>query len=223
MVKVSLDIPKDIYNQLNKLSESINQNAEETINEILDAVTFDLRSITESEKIDIIQHSLRYLISRQLTSARLIDNSLFKKVLKELDAEGLFRVSDMTLDLDDNSIWIHFDGLKGNNLVVHSLDVIINGLTSLKADYMVEVDEEDYETKWKVEEHAKRIMRTRTELPEEFHELDPWEISVGEQEMTFFSLRVEFSEPSLVHLPSIPAISKLFEKILVKAGVSKSL
>ena len=128
----------------------------------------------------------------------------------------------MTLDLYDNSIWIHYNGQTGNKLFVHSFDVTFTALASLSAEYMVEVEEEDDETIWKVEEHANRIQASYDELPEEFRNLDPWEISVSSDDATYFYLKVDFSEPSLDYLPSIPAISQLFEKILASAGVSKS-
>ena len=222
MVEISLEIPKGIYDQIIKLSETFSQDVEETINEVLDAACFDVKWLVESKKKDVIPISVMNKISNRLDSGRMIDNSLFKNVLKELDADGLFRVSDMTLDLEDNSIWIHYDGLEGSNLFVHSFDVTITGLWSLTADYLVEVDEEDDATLWKVEEHAKRIERTRNELPVEFRELDPWEISVSSDDATFFYLRAEFSEPSLDNLPSIPAISEFFEKVLASAGVNRS-
>jgi hypothetical protein len=107
MVNFSLDIPKDIYDQLNKLSETISQDVEETINEILDAVSYDIMRLAESEKADIIRHSLRNKISSQLTSGRRIENILINNILKELNAERFFVASDMSIDLGDNRIWVY--------------------------------------------------------------------------------------------------------------------
>ena len=223
MVEISLDIPEGIYDQLNKLSETFSQDVEKTINEVLDAVSFDIRWLVESKKVDIIPLSVRYKISSRLNSGRKMDNILIDKILKELNAEGLFVASDMIIDLDDNSIWIYYDALLGCNLFVDSFDVTFSGLKSLTADCIVDVDEDDDTTLGQVEEHGMRIRRTSSELPEEFRDLDPWEFSVLPQGMTSICLRVHFSEPSLGYLPSIPAISEFFEKVLVSAGVSKSL
>ena len=223
MVQVSLDIPEAIYDLLNKLSETITQDVEETINEILDAVTFDLWRLAESEKVFISQHSLRDKISSQLSSGRRIDNSLFNNVLKELDADGLFRMSDMTLDLYDNSIWIYYDSFVGSNLFVDSFDVTFTGLKRLTADCIVEVEEDDFETLDQVKEHAMKTRRTSRKLPEEFRDLDPWEIDVLALDETNICLRVHFSEESYEYLPSIPAISTFFENVLTSAGVSKSI
>lgn len=223
MVEISLHIPEGIYNQLNKLSETISQDVEETINEILDAVTFDLLRLSESEKADIILHSLRNKISSQLTSGRRIENILINNILKELNAEGLFVASDMSIDLDDNRIWIYYEALVNSNLFVDSFDVTFTGMKRLTADYIVVVDEGDDKTLDQLEEHAMIIRHTSSELPEEFRDLDPWEIFVLAQDETSICLRVDFSEESLGYLPSIPVISEFFEKILVSAGVTKSL
>lgn len=111
----------------------------------------------------------------------------------------------------------------GSNLFVDSFDVTFTGLKSLTADCLVEVDEEDDETLGLVEEHARRIERASEELPEEFRDLDPWEIFVLPQGETFICLRAHFSEPSLGYIPSIPAISEFFENVLASAGVSRPL
>ena len=217
MVEISLDIPEAIYDQLNKLSETYSQNVEETINEVLDAVSFDTRWLVESKKVDIIPHSVRDKISGRLASGRMTDNILIDKILKELNAEGLFVASDMEIDLDENSIWINYDALLGSNLFVDSFDVTFSGLKSLTADCIIEVDEDDDTILGKIEEHAMRIRRTSSELPEEFLDLDPWEFFVLEQDEISICLRVEFSEESLGYLPSIPVISEFFEKVLVSA------
>ncbi len=88
MVKISLNIPEDIYYQLKKISETFSQDVEETINELLDAVNFDIRWLIESKKVDIIPRSVRYKISSRLDSGRMIDNILIDKILKEVNAEG---------------------------------------------------------------------------------------------------------------------------------------
>jgi len=222
MVEISLDIPEGIYNQLNKLSETFSQDVEETVNEVLDAVSFDIRWLVESKKVDIIPLSIRYKISRRLFSGRMTENILIDKILKVLNAEGHFGASDMEIDLDDNRIWIYYDALRGSNLFVDSFDVTFTGLKSLTADCIVDVAEDDHETLGRVEEHAMRIRRTSKELSEEFRDLDPWDVFVLAQDETSICLRVHFSEESLGWVPSIPAISKFFEKILVSAGVSRS-
>jgi hypothetical protein len=153
----------------------------------------------------------------------MIDNILIDKILKEVNAEGLFIASDMEIDLDDNSIWIYYDALLGSNLFVNSFDVTFTGLKCLTADCIVDVDEDDDKILGQVEEHAMRIRRTSGELPEEFRDLDPWEFFVLAQGETSICLRVHFSEESLDYLPSIPVISEFFEKVLASAGVSRSL
>jgi len=223
MVEISLDIPESIYDQLNKLSETFSQNVEETVNQVLDAVCFDTRWLVESKKVETIARGLRYKITRRLDSGKMADHSLFEKILKELNAEGHFGAGDMEIDLDDNSIWINYEGLIGSNLFVDSFDVTFSGLKRLTADCLVNVDEEDYETLGLVEEHARRIERASEELPEEFRDLDPWEISILAQGETSICLRAHFSEESLGYLPSIPAISEFFENVLASAGVSRSL
>lgn len=70
-------------------------------------------------------------------SGKMADNILFAKILKELNAEGHFGASDMEIDLDDNRIWIYYEGLIGNNLWVDSFDVTLSGLKSLTADCIV--------------------------------------------------------------------------------------
>ena len=223
MVEISLDIPQRIYDQLKTLSGMFSQDVEETVNEVLDAICFDIWWLTESKKVDVIPCSIRYKISDRLGLASMAENQLVGKILKELNAEGHFNASDMTIDLDDNSIWIYYVRLQGSNLFVDSYDVTFTGLKSLTADCILHVDEDDYETLGRIEEHALRIRSTGEELPEEFRDLDPWDVFVLAQDETSICLRVDFSEESLGWMPSIPAISEFFEKVLKNAGVNRSL
>ena len=85
----------------------------------------------------------------------------------------------------------------------------MTGLKRLTADCIIHVDKDDYETSERVQEHAQRIRRTQKELPEEFHNLDPWEVDVLVDDETSFTIRAYFSEESVGYLPSIPAISVL--------------
>jgi len=222
MVEISLDIPEIFYDQLIKLSETYSQDVEEILNELLEAVSFGIRYLDESKKVDSIPLSVGNKIISRLDSGRMADHFLFDHILKELNAEGHFVASDMEIDLDDNRIWIYYGSLRGSNLLVDSFDVTFTGLKSLTADCIVNVDEDDYDTWGQVEEHAMRIRRTHEELPEEFRDLDPWEVFVLAQDETSIGLRVHFSEPSLGYLPSIPAISEFFEKVLASAGVNRS-
>lgn len=222
MVEISLDIPESIYDQVIKLSETFSQDVDKTVNEVLDAACYDIRWLVESKKVDNIQLGLRYTLSSRLDSGEMIVNRLFDKILKELKAEGHFRVSDMEINPDDNSIWISYDGFMGSSLFVDSFDVTFTGLKKLTADCIMKVDEDDYETSGQVKEHAMRIRRTSEELPEEFRDLDYWEIFVLPEGETNICLRAHFSEESRDWLPSIPAISEFFEKVLASAGVSRS-
>jgi len=223
MVKFSLDIPEKIYDQINKLSEAYSQDVEKTVNEILDGVCFDIHWLLDSKKKDPDTLGFRYKISSRLDSGEWADHILFDKILKEFKAEGHFVKSHMEIDLDDNSIWINYQGLMGSNLLVDSFDVIFTGLKRLETECTVEVDEDDNETMWKVEEHANRIQSILDELPEEFRDLDPWEVSVSSEDVTSFCLKADFVEDSVSYLPSIPAISEFFEKVLKSAGVNKQL
>jgi hypothetical protein len=223
MVEISLDVPERIYDKLTKLSETYSQDVEETVNQVLDAVCFDRMWLVESKKVETIARGLRYKIARRLDSGKMADHSLFEKILKELNAESHFGAGDMEIDLDDDSIWINYEGLIGSNLFVDSFDITFSGLKSLTADCLVEVDEDDDGTLGQVEEHARRIKRTLEELSEEFRDLDPWEIFVLAQDEASICLRIHFSEESLGSLPSIPAISEFFENVLASAGVSRSL
>jgi hypothetical protein len=220
MVEISIDIPDSIYEQLDELSETFSQAVEETINEVLEAVIFELRWLVNLKKEDPVSRNIRSKISDQLYSARMTDGALFIKILKELNAEGLFIANDMEIDLDDNRIWIYYHALDGSNLFVDSFDVTLTGLKSLSADCIIQVDEDDYETLDKVKEHAMKVSES-SELPEEFYDLDFWEIDILAQDETSICLRADFSEESLEYLPSIPVISELFEKILTSAGVSR--
>ena len=222
-VKLSLDIPEKIYDQLSKLSETYSQDVEKTVNEILDGVCFDIHWLLEAKKKDPNTLGFRYKISSRLDSGKWADNILFDKILKEFKAEGHFVTSDMEIDLDDNSIWINYQGLMGSNLLVDSFDIFITGLKRLETECTVEVDEDDDETMWKVEEHANRIRSILDELPEGFRELDHWEVSVSSEDVTSFCLKADFVEESVSYLPSIPAISEFFEKVLKSAGVTKHL
>ncbi|MBA7600808.1 hypothetical protein ES703_07868 [subsurface metagenome] len=227
MVEISLDIPQDIYDNLKILSGAFSQDVEETVNEVLDAVArtqFNIRWLLESKENEVNPHGLRYLISHRINLGSMAERELFGKILKELNAEGgHFGAGDMTIDLDDNSIWINYNGLIGSNLCVDAFDVTLTGLKRLTADCTIHVDEDNYETSERVQEHAQRIRRTQKELPEEFHNLDPWEVDVLVDDETSFILRAYFSEDFWGYLPPIPSISEFFEKVLASAEVSRSL
>jgi hypothetical protein len=223
MVGISLDIPESIYDQIKKLSETFSHDFDETANELLDAACYDIEWLLESKKVDNIELGLRYKISLRIDSGRMADNRLFDKILKELNAEGHFRVGDMEIDLDDNSIWISYDDHIGSNLFVDSFDVTLSGLKSLTADCIIEVVEDDYETLGHIEEQAKRIKRSSKELPEELRNLDPWEIFVLAQDEFSICLRAHFSEENTENLPSIPAISELFETVLAACARARRL
>jgi len=220
MVEFSLDIPEKIYDQLSRISEAYSQDVEKTVNEILDAVSYDTRLLVETKRVDIISNTVQDIISSNFDSGNIANNKLFDPILKELNGEGHFGIVDMEINLDDNRMWFSYAGFQGSPLFVDSIEVTFSGLKTLFADCLFEVDGyDDYETVKQVEEHARRIKRIKKELPEEFRDLDPWEISILEQDETMSSLRVRFSEETIDYLPSIPAVSEFFEKVLKSAGI----
>jgi len=221
MVEISLDIPDNFYDKLNKLSETFSQDVGETINEILSAVSLDMKWLVESKKIDNISLSLRAKLYSRLFSGKWIDLILIDKILNELNAEGHFTASRMEINLDDNRIEVYYNSIQGSSLLVNYFYVTFTGLKRLTADCDIEVDEEKNETRDLIEEHARRIKRIKKELPEEFHELEPWYIDVSLDDASI-CLRATFSEPAIEYLPSIPAISEFFEKVLTSAGVSRT-
>jgi len=226
MVKISLDIPQDIYDQLKTLSGIFSLDVEETANEVLDAVASErnIRWLIESKGKDVIPRGLRYKISHRLNLGSMAENQLFGKILKELNVEGgHFGAGDMDIKLDDNSIWINYDGLIGSDLYVDVFDVTLTGLKRLTADCIFDADEDDYKAPDRVKEHAQRIKRTRKELPKELHDLDPWKVDLLPDENTSYRIRAYFSEEYLGCLPPIPAISEYFEKILKSAEIKRSI
>lgn len=219
MVKISLDVQQDTIERLESLSDFYDKEIKEIINEIIEVISHEsgwLLNISKEYKVPI---RLTNVLSHLLHVGVQSTNSLFNDILERLEAKGLFCASDMEIDLDEMSIWVYFDALRGCDLYVHSFDLTLTGLQRLTATYLVDVDKVDDDAVDRIIDFDQVIgWKEGLELPESFHDVMDSSIAVVDVN-EFLRLNIDITEEFINYLPTIPDISEVFKRILEKAGV----
>ena len=211
--KVSLNIPDDSYKELASLSDFYKQDIKNTITGILDVMGHRCQSIinlSKEYKVPVKPSTVMFhVIEVGLHSVYV----LFNKVLENLGVKGLYTLGDFDVDLDENHMWFSYDALVGCNLQIDGFYVDIGpGLKTLTTTSYIEVKKVDDKVLGKLKKLVQSV-----EVPEEFGELEDYNIEVEEEE--FWTLRIDCTAESLGYLPSVKRISEFVEQVFKKAGI----
>jgi len=216
--KISLNIPDDRYKDLAKLSDFYKLDMKDSITQILDAVGGRASSIETMSKEYRVPVKLDTVLNQILSAGLGLMSLIFNEVLEKLEVKGLGIIDDFGYDLDEEDFWFHYSLLKGCGLKIGDIFVHLEpGLKTLSTYPFVEVE--------KVGETAvrklKKLIETESfQLPDEFDELEEYNIEIFEEGEEFLTLRIDCVADSLYYLPSGRAVSKFVEQIYVKAGIN---
>jgi hypothetical protein len=212
--RISLNIPEDSYEKLASLSDFYNQDVKNAIVGILDLVGQQHQRIINLGKEYKVPVKLNTIISHALFTGFNSTYLLFNKILENLEVKGLYTLSDLDIDLDEDYMWFHYVALVGCNLQIDEFSVILKpGLRILRTVSHIEVEKVSNKILRKLKKIAPKV-----ELPEEFHELDDYNIEIQEDE-EFWRIEIDCTAESLVYLPSVNRISEFVVQLFKKAGV----
>jgi len=212
--KVSLNISDDSYKELASLSDFYKQDVKEAIISILDAVGGHARAIINLSKGYEVPVELKTVISHTLGAGFNSIYSLFNEVLENLEVKGLYTLSDFDIDLDENYMWFSYDALVGCNLQIDGFYVTLKpGVKTLTTNSYIEVKKVNNKALRKL----KKLVRS-VEVPEEFDELEDYDIEIEEDE-EFWTLKIDCTAESFNYLPSVNRISEFVERAFKKAGI----
>lgn len=207
--KVSLNISDDNYKKLASLGDFYDQDVEETITSILDAVGSQAGQIINLSKEYKVPVKLITVIYCMLDAGLYSIYGLFNKVLERLEVKGLYTLEDFGIDLDEYFIWIWYNALPGCNLKIDGFYVRINGLKYLDTKSYIDAEKVDDETLYDIIQSV--------EVPEEFYDLD-YSFQIGGDE-ELLTLEIEFVTDSLYYLPSLKIVSEFVEQVFKKVGI----
>lgn len=213
--KVSLNISDDSYKELASLSDFYNQDIEDIIIKILDTVGMNARRIINLNKEYKAPLELDTIISDIFDAGNTLIRDLFDKVLENLEFnKGLYSLEDLGIDLDENVSWFYYVALDGCNLQIDTFHLEIRpGLKYLDTESSINGEKLNDEVLGKLETLIKNI-----EVPEEFYELEDYEIKIGGDE-EFLKLKIDCVADSLNYLPSLTIISEFVDQIFKKVGI----
>ena len=215
--KVSLNILDDSYKELASLSDFYNQDVEDTIISILDAVGRSAWKIINLSKEYKVPVELVTMISDIFDAGNNVIYSLYYKVLENLEFnKGLYTLSDLEIDLDLNYMWFHYLALDDCNLQTDEFHLEIHpGLKYLDTKSYIDVEKINSESLDKLYELVDSV-----EVPEEFDLLEEYKIKINEEDEELWTLEIEcVAAGSLNYLPSLKIISEFVEQVFKKAGI----
>ena len=212
--KTSLNIPDDSYKELASLSDFYKQDIKNVIISILDVVGVEGQRIINLGKEYKVPVKLINVMSHLFDGGFFSIYSLFNKILENLEVKGLYTLGDLDIDLDKNYMMLYYDALRGCNLQIDGFYITLEpGLSTLTTNSHIDIKKVDKKALGKL----KRVVRS-VEVPEEFYELEDYNIEIEEDEEPWI-LAIHCWAESLIYLPGIKRISKFVEQIYKKAGI----
>jgi len=214
MVKrISVDIRDDNYKELASLSAFYKQDVKSVIISILDVIGKQGRRILDLSKKYKVPVKLETVMFHMFGEL-LHTHGLFGGILEQLEVEGLYVLDDFDFDLDERYFMFYYAGLAGSDLQIDTFDVTLEaGVITLTTRSYIEVSKVDNKTL----EKLKTTIQS-TEVPEEFYELEDYNIEIDEEE-EFSTLRINCFAESLNYLPSVRIISEFIQHLFGKAGI----
>jgi hypothetical protein len=212
--KVSLNIPDDSYKELASLSDFYKQDVKDVIISILGGVGGHARAIIHLSKEYKVPVELETVISHTFGAGFHSIYSLFDEILENLNVKGLYTLSDLDVNLDENYMFFWYDALVGCDLQIDGFYVTLEpGVKTLTTNSYIEVKKVNNKALGKL----KKLVRS-IEVPEEFDELEDYNIEIEEAE-EFWILKIDCTAESLNYLPTVDGMSKFVERIFKKAGI----
>lgn len=212
--KASLNIPDDIYKGLVSLSEFYKQDVKDVIITLSDVVGRHASAIINLSKEYKVPMKLKAVVYHTLGAGFNSIYSLFNEILENLKVKGLYALGDFDVNLDENYMFFSYDALVGCNLQIDGFYVTLEpGVTTLTTNSYIEVKKVNKKVLGKL----KKLIRS-AEVPEEFDELDGYDIEIEEGE-EFWALRIDCTAESLNYLPSVNRISEFVDQVFETAGM----
>lgn len=212
--KVSLNIPKESYEELASLSEFYKQDIEQTILGILEVVGSSSHWITNLSKDYKMPIKPTTALTHMLDAATT-SMVLFGEILEKLQAKGLFVLEDLSFDLDENSFTFSYSALNGSDLYIDSFYLALSpGLKSLTASCSLDVTKVSKKSLEKLKHVAEGF-----EAPAEFDELEQYYFEIEELDEELWTLFIQCEAEYMGDFPSIKQLSHAAEEILKKAGI----
>ena len=214
-IEVILRIPKDTMNRISELSEFFKRDTAEIINDILSSVSLEAKTLMILAKEYKVPVNLSTIIHNLLYTGAEAIFQIFDKILGILEAKGLYSLEDLEFDARENYLWAYFASF--NNLYIDTFDVTLKpGLKELRAATIIE------NINAKTLNRLKEIVYNIDEigLPEEFYDLEDYEVEVTEEEGCA-EISIDCYAESVIYFPKIPQLSKIVQKILEKAEIEK--
>lgn len=212
MVSISLDIKDELYDKLNEISEKYGNKFEDSLVEILEVMSYARIYRMENGKAP----ELRSDIIKAISLAEITNNTIYDRLLNQLEAGDKYILQDMEIDFDDNSMMFDYWSQSNCPFYVDNIHLGLTGLKTMIVECLVEVN---VDNAWIQEKVQSKIEKREYQVPEIFHGLDFWQLDLKSESDDSFGIVAEFTEENLAYLPSIPVISKLFEQILEGTGV----
>jgi len=217
--EINLRIPKDTFNRILELSEFFKQNKTEIINDILSSTSLVTESLINLAKECKFPVRFGMLVSRLLLVGSTVTRQLFDEVLEILGAKGLYAIEGLNLDVQENCLQVSFDS--HCDLQVDIFEVTLKpGLKELAAMAILEARNISEEAADRLKEIVRNV-EDEIELPEEFYDLEDYEIEVEDDLPDSLYLTVNCYADSVIFFPKIPRISQLIQQILQKAGIER--
>ena len=215
MVKnMSINLPEEAYEKIKTLSDFFNQDIEQTIISILDAIGkngYWIKTLGKDKVPLEFESVLFHMLDASHHSIGLFDN-----ILEKFDAKGLYIIADFDYNLDEYYYFFVYDSLKGNPLFIDSFHVAIfepGELKRLTTHSLIDVKKNKERSLEKLKKIAVDI-----DICEKFDHLEDNTIEIEEDD-EIWSLRIDLYAESLDYLPSIKQVSKLVKQIFKNSGI----
>jgi len=219
--RVSLSIPEDNYAKLATLCDFYKLDVKQTISDILYVMGLKSQSIIYTNKEYKVPVKLTTIILDLFDAGFKTTHSLFNVVLEKLGVKGLFTLDDFDIKLDENHMWLLYIALEGCGLCVDEFDVTIGpGTMRLTATSFIDTENVSSEALEKLKGIVHNIEEEgKPNPPKEFYELEEYSIEIEEEEDSWalkFDCYASFDSS-----PKISTISKYFERIFKRAGITR--
>lgn len=206
--KITLNVPEETFKDLNSLSDFYNQDVNQTIISILNAISLEsgwIINLGKEKKRSMIFDR----ILNEFLRAGVHSTYFFEKIPQELGGEGLFVLEDFDFSLVEDHFWFSYAATQESNLWITSFQFAMNhDDNTITCNFYVNFEKED----------EKSLENLECEAANYFEELDPEHYSY---EVTEDGISIEYTADSLEDFPSLKQISKIIKEICKEAGIKE--
>jgi len=208
MEKITLSVPEEIFKDLNSLSDFYNQDVNQTIISILNAISVEsgwIINLAKEKKRSVIFDR----ILNEFLRAGVYSAHFFEKIPQELGGEGLFVLEDFDFSFVEDHLWFNYAATQESNLWITSFEFARNHCdNTITCNFYVDVEKAGAESLEKLECEAANY----------FEELDPEHYSY---EVNEDSISIQYTASSIEDFPILKQISKIIKEICAGAGIKE--